>query len=972
MMDRIVTLRRGTALALVVVAAELAGCSALQVDVDVYKGALNNERDVQTRQFAALVMAAKPVLANARNEMHTQNADGISVGSQASSGFGPGRARSGPDEAVAQSCDTASQRIGMAQDAAQLAEKQPERGVTFLGSEKFRYSYRIESANQAAFFINGLLSYYEPRDCVNPLDDWHRARGEKGLIELFNALTQAEGLTNPASRNMAREEALRKLTAALIPFAERILFVANNTALFKGQENLPERAILQNLGNSLILHANDLRRREVHDQSQAQRFEGQVRAAVQATDSGANAATVLQRFEDEAKRQATLAEDKLSKAKAAVAAAEAASAAATTRVTSATAANATAGKAATDWKLSRPQTAIKRAHDTLVSNDAAQDKPAAQQDLAAADEAVTKAFAAQTASNTTVTARAVATEVQKWAATNSGSSAAGSERQQRLEAVASVLDEKAPAIELQPLAAGKPAQVWDRIKSALAAARDKDLREEATVRAEAARANAALNKANAAKTAAESALKSANEDKELAQRASATSKEVQEKVSAALPSALAAAKSTTSNHPEALREVLLAQLKESPKATTMVKSVQLLGGFAFDYRRADTHDPKQPQPTSMQVLDDLITHLRTQRVMALAKGQTPEAEHLAAAVEAAEQQRSDQAFLRPASDYLRDVFSSTALQADGTEPNRNMLLDYLRTLKFGRATENTPKTVLEARAELEKLFWQNINRVTTTGGTNANHVIAKDDVGNWYIKAYSTDPKQVFESAKGLALFNMGGKLDSNLLRRAQLRDDERNGSDEQKKAATAALATMDQQSPANLAVGGRAQERFKTRYKDETLDIAAGLDKRITAMPEGSLRAGWAAHLKADDAEQKALLERLVAVASKRQDDSVRTSLDNLSNDSRNVVNGMQHPSRVGARIVDVLSKLVSYRNHMHDSIAGDEYLAADAQAKLRGQLQKASKDAFNELIDDVAQQRLRSVDTYKEGLESIANVVN
>src|ERR1041385_7391084 len=39
-----------------------AGCAVVTVDVDVYKGALANQRDVQVKQLAAMTMAAKPVL----------------------------------------------------------------------------------------------------------------------------------------------------------------------------------------------------------------------------------------------------------------------------------------------------------------------------------------------------------------------------------------------------------------------------------------------------------------------------------------------------------------------------------------------------------------------------------------------------------------------------------------------------------------------------------------------------------------------------------------------------------------------------------------------------------------------------------------------------------------------------------------------------------------------------------------------
>jgi len=40
----------------------LAGCAVMQIDVDVYKGPLANHEDVQTQQFAAMAIGAKPLL----------------------------------------------------------------------------------------------------------------------------------------------------------------------------------------------------------------------------------------------------------------------------------------------------------------------------------------------------------------------------------------------------------------------------------------------------------------------------------------------------------------------------------------------------------------------------------------------------------------------------------------------------------------------------------------------------------------------------------------------------------------------------------------------------------------------------------------------------------------------------------------------------------------------------------------------
>jgi hypothetical protein len=947
----------------------LAGCSALQVDVDVYKGALVNDREVQVRQFAAMVIAAKPVLVNARNTMQFES-DKKTV-TQVEANLSEACTEKRNELVRKPLTSSAAPAISTTRQESQLGQ---EVKLEAMGEERFKYAYRFEFSNRAAFFLNGLLSLYEPLECVNTKEDWHRARDKEGLIDLFGDLTRADLMAPGPQRDAAVETAVVALIRVLIPFAERILFVVNNSDFFKGRDNIPEVAILQTLGNALMLHANDLRRREVHHQNQRQRFDAQRRAAADATAANAPAA-VLQNIGSTIKDQQTSAASQLARVQAAAAAASAAADKASQAALTANTKATEAKSAVESWRPDKKQLALALAFATLIDTNSASDVPAAQQDQAALTAA---AQALKPKANSS--AREVANALQSWASSRVKASTAPTARQQRLAAVVQVFDADEPLLPLQPIADGPAASVLEMVKLSLTAAYGEAQKPLLALQRTAAQAEKQTEEPAKAKQQALAALGLAKDEVTRAQAKATDTSNTFKLVIDALPQAIAAIDSTTSSHPEVLRQALLSRLqpaanasedtrKQLAVAANTIRDLVLPTGFDFSKKAYSDKTADEPRRTSLQVLDDLIAHYRTQRIAALARGDGTQARQLAEAVEAAEQQRSDQIFLRPSSDYLRDVFASTVLQADSTEPNRNMLLDYLRTLKFG--PDNADDDVKKARRDLEKLFWQNINRVTTTGGTNANHVIAKDDVGNWYIKAYSTDPKQVFESAKGLALFNKGAKLDSNLLRRAQLRDDERNGNDDQKAAATKALSTMDTQSPANMAVGGRAQQRFEKRYKDETVDIAGGLAKRIGDMPEGTLRSGWAALLKASDADEQALLERLVKVASKRQDDSVRISLDNLANQSKNVVNNNEHPSRLGAAVVDVLTKMLRYRNDMHAAIAADAYLADSTRAALRDQLQKASKASFNELIDDVAQQRLRSVDTYKEGLASIVDVV-
>ena len=61
-------------------------------------------------------------------------------------------------------------------------------------------------------------------------------------------------------------------------------------------------------------------------------------------------------------------------------------------------------------------------------------------------------------------------------------------------------------------------------------------------------------------------------------------------------------------------------------------------------------------------------------------------------------------------------------------------------------------------------FWQNINKVRVAGAGISNYVIAKDDVGNWYVKRYAADPKPIIKSAQNLAMFGLSAKMKVDLL----------------------------------------------------------------------------------------------------------------------------------------------------------------------------------------------------------------
>ncbi len=168
--------------------------------------------------------------------------------------------------------------------------------------------------------------------------------------------------------------------------------------------------------------------------------------------------------------------------------------------------------------------------------------------------------------------------------------------------------------------------------------------------------------------------------------------------------------------------------------------------------------PKDPR----SVIDELITTLRYEYVLEVKRSgaQSDASKNIAVAVKAASDQRASMIGLRPASAFLRSANPATLFQSRSSQQWENMLGEHaLRgTVPYydPSTSWDDPKGSTRMRAEVDKQFWQNINRVRVAGAGNTNYVIAKDDVGNWYVKDYGADPTPIINGAKSLALFAAG------------------------------------------------------------------------------------------------------------------------------------------------------------------------------------------------------------------------
>jgi len=173
--------------------------------------------------------------------------------------------------------------------------------------------------------------------------------------------------------------------------------------------------------------------------------------------------------------------------------------------------------------------------------------------------------------------------------------------------------------------------------------------------------------------------------------------------------------------------------------------------------------------TSKEVRDIWITVLKYGHDLALSKGEPNRAAQLKQAIIAAEEKRAGMVYIHPAMAYLRTSFPATSLQDNPNLTWDNMLGGHMmRSIPFGPQLRDfldpDAKCDAQINAEIDKQFWQNINRVRVAGGGFINYAVVKDDIGNWYVKGYSANPEDIIKSAKNLALFAAGAKAGANLL----------------------------------------------------------------------------------------------------------------------------------------------------------------------------------------------------------------
>lgn len=242
--------------------------------------------------------------------------------------------------------------------------------------------------------------------------------------------------------------------------------------------------------------------------------------------------------------------------------------------------------------------------------------------------------------------------------------------------------------------------------------------------------------------------------------------------------------------------------------------------------------PPQKAPDAKEVMDQLIASLRHEQIQAIREGgpKSGSVKNVEAALKAAYEQRAGLNYIRPAFSYLRNSFPSTSLQDDPSSGWKNMLTENMsRSLPFSEYLDPKRKKKENRRRinnEIDKQYWQNINRVRLTGGGDTNYVVAKDDLGNWYVKNYSAKPDDIIKSAKNLALFGMGSSMGTNLLAGAQ---------ETGEKAGDAVPEAQDgPRTPLE-----RQFKKSKDKYDNQSKEALTEVKQIVTGL-EGKIEKKW------------------------------------------------------------------------------------------------------------------------------------
>jgi hypothetical protein len=416
----------------------------------------------------------------------------------------------------------------------------------------------------------------------------------------------------------------------------------------------------------------------------------------------------------------------------------------------------------------------------------------------------------------------------------------------------------------------------------------------------------------------------------------------------------------------------------------------------------DPHAYQSP----IAVMDVLIALLRHRQIDAVdrhGKG-SDEDKKATEALESAYQHRAGMIYIRPSSAYLRTSFPSTSLQDDPNLAWDNMLLQQgIRNIPFSSELRDIlDPSVRRDRlltSELDKQYWQNINRVRVSGTGFTNQVVAKDDVGNWYVKQYYGDTEDIVKSAKNLALFNLGMKLPIDLA-------------GELKKVAGEAASNpkgdTKAETGANAPLLNRVLEKHRKAYQAKTTETSTRIQELHTKDGKNTIHdqivTAWGeiSEIKGDTDSMDALkgaldveilawdkaAETLKSKSDQDQGQLIVKDLRNLSRLERSLSVKIQEIDKKGEKPrakLESLEKALAVKNVDLAEASDDsdkkkavneaqKDVAAETKrlSELKSKVTAEVRRVVGPLVLDILKDRKQTLDSYDQAIMFIGDATN
>lgn len=365
----------------------------------------------------------------------------------------------------------------------------------------------------------------------------------------------------------------------------------------------------------------------------------------------------------------------------------------------------------------------------------------------------------------------------------------------------------------------------------------------------------------------------------------------------------------------------------------------------------------------------------------------PRSEEIQKALEKLLEYRATKVAIRPSLAALRSSSAASTLQGNPeTVGWQNLLLrsaerglpiigerfanDGMNPLKW---PEGQRRRLMAA--EIDKQYWQNINNVRVSGAGRTNYVIVKDDVGNWYVKQYSSNPEKIIKAARNLALFNMSTPATGNLL--GNLTDN---------AGLRAGLTPSQQKAAEKLPEGGAPQTKMQALLMSKREQFVAATKETLVSanarlMGQGGMKSrvesGWELNTEfwsASVTPDKDGIETVGAVLTSISSKAHTTAFEKLQGDAVPGIPAAGSRSEDDAlldqqskRIEALMTAALDYSNLVAATIAAratltDTQVQAVARAKgnLEGKDQAAS--GAKKKLDAARANQLTAERTYAE----------